>query len=93
MTLRLGVSSPDQEYVEVSWNGSSVGTVPCGEKEDQESLEVVSEPGPHNLSARFLGSLYLYPAEVNRTIWVKVMADQSFRCYSVCCSVFWHRKL
>ncbi|MBM4249194.1 MAG: transglutaminase domain-containing protein [Euryarchaeota archaeon] len=74
-TVRLrdagGMQSPWQEYVGVFWNGTSLGTVECGEKDDQERMRVVSEPGPHELSARFAGTKYLFPSDVNRTIWVK----------------------
>jgi transglutaminase-like putative cysteine protease len=74
-TVRLrdagGMVSPWQEYVDMSWNGSRLGTVEVAEKEDSEKFDVNSPPGPYNLTASFPGSLFLYSASVNRTVWVK----------------------
>ena len=74
-TVRLrdagGMVPPWQEYVEMSWNGTPRGTVEAEEREESHKFEVLSPPGPYNLTARFPGSLFLYAANTSKTIWVK----------------------
>ncbi len=74
-TVRLrdagGLTSPAQEYIDLYWNGSPLGTVAAAEKEDSDRFPVSDPPGQYNLTANFAGSMFLYAANASRTISVK----------------------
>jgi len=62
---------PGDEWVDVLWDGVFKERVLVSAGNDTEEFLVTDAIGPHNMTAIYNGSFYLYPSNVTMTVWVK----------------------